>query len=212
MLRHKLPGRKTSLPLLNHSTKLNFYQAKSWDSRFLLSGVRSVLSFFNFTYLTISLSTIALLPVSHSLAKTPPVPSPSDAPLELALLTQPNGTVVTANTIDPEGLTTPSLWWEKENSENKLLDNWIAYPVSENEPGRVDLIVNQQIWSLLDYLDRYDFVNRLGNSARTDGYNVRVFNYQRDLLATYTCNFNTSPTSCRIQMNTQNRLGLLRSL
>ncbi|AHJ29275.1 hypothetical protein PN465_05245 [Nodularia spumigena CS-584] len=161
--------------------------------------------------ITINLSTIFLLPLSPSLAETSPVPSPSDAPLELALLTQPNGDVITANTINPEGLTTPSLWWEKENSENKLLDNWIGYPANEQEPARVDLIVNQQIWSLLDYLERYDFVNRLGSSARKDGYNVRVFNYQQNLLATYTCNFVTSPISCRIQINTQNRLGLLRS-
>ncbi|EAW44085.1 hypothetical protein, partial [Nodularia spumigena] len=153
--------------------------------------------------ITINLSTIFLLPLSPSLAETSPVPSPSDAPLELALLTQPNGDVITANTINPEGLTTPSLWWEKENSENKLLDNWIGYPANEQEPARVDLIVNQQIWSLLDYLERYDFVNRLGSSARKDGYNVRVFNYQQNLLATYTCNFVTSPISCRIQINTQ---------
>ncbi|MDB9354915.1 hypothetical protein PN486_01360, partial [Nodularia spumigena CS-587/03] len=86
-----------------------------------------------------------------------------------------------------------------------------GYPANEQEPARVDLIVNQQIWSLLDYLERYDFVNRLGSSARKDGYNVRVFNYQQNLLATYTCNFVTSPISCRIQINTQNRLGLLRS-
>ncbi|MBE9197848.1 MULTISPECIES: hypothetical protein [unclassified Nodularia (in: cyanobacteria)] len=161
--------------------------------------------------LTINLSTIFLLPVLPSLAETAPVPSPSDAPLELALLTQPNGAVMTANTINPEGLTTPSLWWEKENSENKLLDNWIAYPPKEEEPARVDLIVNQQIWNLLDYLERYDFVNRLGSSTRKDGYNLRVFNYQQNLLATYTCNFVTSPASCRININTQNRLGLLRS-
>ena len=157
------------------------------------------------------LLTIFLFPVLPSLAEIAPVPSPSDAPLELALLTQPNGAVITADTINPEGLTTPSLWWAKENSENKLLDNWIAYPANEEEPARVDLIVNQQIWNLLDYLERYDFVNRLGSSARKDGYNVRVFNYQQDLLAAYTCNFVTSPTSCRIQMTNQNRLRLLRS-
>jgi hypothetical protein len=161
--------------------------------------------------LTINLTTISLLPVSPSLAETSSVPPPSDAPLELELLTKPKAFVVTANTIDPEQLTTPSLWWAKENSESKLLDNWLAYPASEKEPARADLIVNQQIWSLLDYVERYDFVNRLGSVARKDNYNLRVFNYQQELLATYTCNFNTSPASCNIQMNTQNKLGLRRS-
>ncbi len=135
---------------------------------------------------------------------------PSQAPLELELLTNPKPNVVTANTISQSELTVPSLWWAKDNSENKLLDNWIAYPASGRESPRVDLIVNQQIWSLLDYLERYDFVNRLGYTARNYGYNVRVFNYQQELLGTYTCSFSNSPTSCRISMNAQNRFGLRR--
>ncbi|WGV24851.1 hypothetical protein [Halotia branconii] len=161
--------------------------------------------------IAISLTATSLLPTSSSLAETSSIPQPSKAPLQLDLLTKPNGNVITANTISLIGLTTPSLWWAQENSENKLLDNWIAYPPSGQEPGRVDLIVNQQIWSLLNYLERYSFVNRLGSQVRKEDYNVRVFNYQKDMLATYTCNFNTSPTSCNIQMNAQNMLGLLRS-
>jgi hypothetical protein len=136
---------------------------------------------------------------------------PSQAPLELELLTNPQGNVVTANTISQNELTVPSLWWAKDNSENKLLDNWIAYPATSGESPRVDLIVNQQIWSLLDYLERYHFVNRLGYTAKNSGYNVRVFNYQQELLGTYTCNFTSSPTSCRINMNAQNRFGMRRN-
>jgi hypothetical protein len=98
------------------------------------------------------------------------------------------------------------LWWAKDSSENKLLDNWIAYPGTKNEAGRVDLIVNQQIWSLLDYLERYNFINRLGSTARRDSYNIRVFNYQKELLGTYTCHFNSSPSNCNIQLNTQYKL------
>lgn len=159
--------------------------------------------------LTISLTTISLLPISPSTAQT--IPLPSDALLELDLLTKPKGSVMTANTINQEKLTVPSLWWAKESSENKLLDNWLAYPASEKEPARVDLIVNQQIWTLLDYVERYDFVNRLGSTARNFGYNVRVFNYQQEFLATYTCNFNTSPALCSIQIGNQSKLGLRRS-
>ncbi|KYC38225.1 hypothetical protein WA1_38445 [Scytonema hofmannii PCC 7110] len=152
--------------------------------------------------------TAVLLPNQSSFAENSPIPPVSDKPLELNLLTNPTGSVVTANTIYQEHLTVPSLWLAKENSENKLLDNWIAYPVSSAEPARVDLIVNQQIWSLLDYLERYDFVNRLGTVARNYGYNVRVFNYQQERLATYTCNFSASPAMCRIDMNLQSKLGL----
>ncbi|MBE9008265.1 hypothetical protein IQ259_25175 [Fortiea sp. LEGE XX443] len=169
-----------------------------------LLGCRKIL------LLVLRLSAIPLSLVLPSLAETSPL-LPSDAPLELDLLTKPNDTVITANTISPQGLTTPSLWLAKANSENKLLDNWIAYPASAKAPGRVDVIVNQQVWSILDYLERYSFVNRLGNVARKDVYNLRVFNYQQELLASYTCNFQISPISCRIQISSLNRLVLQQS-
>jgi hypothetical protein len=156
--------------------------------------------------LGISLTTISLLSSQPSIAQT----EASDAPLELDLLNNPKG-VITANTINQGQLTIPSLWWAKENSENKLLDNWIAYPAAGTQPARVDVIVNQQFWSILDYLERYNFVNRVGSLARNYGYNIRVFNYQQERLATYTCNFNTSPTLCMIKIDSQNKLGLGRS-
>ncbi|MBW4479159.1 MAG: hypothetical protein KME54_20460 [Tolypothrix brevis GSE-NOS-MK-07-07A] len=157
--------------------------------------------------LGISLTTISLLSSQPSIAQT----EASDAPLELDLLNNPKG-VITANTINQGQLTIPSLWWAKENSENKLLDNWIAYPAAGTQKARVDVIVNQQFWSILDYLERYNFVNRVGSLARNYGYNIRVFNYQQERLATYTCNFNTSPILCMIKIDSQNKLGLGRSL
>ncbi|NJL62484.1 MAG: hypothetical protein HC903_12470 [Methylacidiphilales bacterium] len=135
---------------------------------------------------------------------------PSQAPLDLEKLKNPKG-VTTADTIDLAKLTVPSLWWAKENSENKLLDNWIAYPATPGEPSRVDLIVNQQIWTLLDYLERYEFVNRVGSDARNYGYNLRVFNYQQEFLGSYTCNFAVEKSACDINMNNQNQLGMPRS-
>lgn len=142
----------------------------------------------------------SLLPTQTSFAETSSIPKPSNAPLELSLLQNPKN-VITANTISQRGLTIPSLWLAKENSENKLLDNWIAYPAKKTEPGRVDLLVNQQIWSILDYSERYSFLNRVGNVARRYGYNLRVFNYQKERLATYTCNFSTSPALCNVDFN-----------
>jgi hypothetical protein len=161
--------------------------------------------------LSISLTTF-LLAVHPSVAQTAPVPVASKAPVELDLLTNPKGSVITADTINQAQLSVPSLWWAKENSENKLLDNWIVYPASDKEAKRIDLVVNQQIWSLLDYLERYHFVNALGTVARNQGYNVRIFNYQEERLATYTCNFGTSPILCNINMNSHNQIGLPRSL
>lgn len=160
----------------------------------------------------ISLAMIFLVPIQASLGQTTSVPRPSNAPLELSLLTKPKSSVVTATTINQGYLTIPRLWWAKNSAEKKLLDNWIAYPASTEEPARVDLVVNQQIWSLLDYLERYDFINRLGTAARRDNYNVRVFNYQQEILGTYTCNFSISPALCNIQMPSQNKLGWRRTL
>jgi hypothetical protein len=159
--------------------------------------------------LSISLTTLAFCATaSSSSAETPP--QPDTTPLELNLLVQPNSSVVTSETINPKSLTIPSLWLAKANTENRLLDKWIAYPPkNEQQPGRVDLIVNQQIWSLLDYLERYDFVNRLGTIARGFTYNTRVFNYQQEPLASYSCKFANTPYLCRIQIGNRSSLNLL---
>lgn len=152
-------------------------------------------------FFSICISTLSVLPVQFAQARDSRIPAPSQAPLELDLLTNPKDNVITADTIYQKQLTVPSLWWAQEQSENKLLDNWIAYPANNAQPGRVDLIVNEQIWSVLDYLERYTFVNRLGSVARTYGYNIRVFNYEKEPLATYTCNLNLSKPLCNINMN-----------
>ncbi len=150
---------------------------------------------------SICISTLSIFPVQFVQARDSRIPAPSQEPLELDLLTNPKGNVITADTIYQQQLTVPSLWWAQEQSENKLLDNWIAYPANNAQPGRVDLIVNEQIWNVLDYLERYNFVNRLGTEARTYGYNVRIFNYEKEPLATYTCNLNLTTPLCNIDLN-----------
>jgi len=168
--------------------------------------------------LSISLSTIHILPNKPSFAQAPPVPQPSTAPLQLSLLKPPgqsnngtvknpsigncdNLTVVTANTICQQQLTIPSLWWAQEQFGGELVDNWLAYPARGTAAARVDLVVNQQIWSILDYVQRYEFVNKFGSVARDYGYNTRVFNYQEELLGTYTCDFSRTPNQCSLQLD-----------
>jgi hypothetical protein len=169
--------------------------------------------------LGISLSVFPILSNQPSFAEAVKKPEPSDAPLEMKLLEKPNDYVVTANTIHQDNLAVPSLWWVKENTENKLLDNWIAHPKTANQAARVDLIVNQQLWSLLDYLERYEFINRVGTFARSYGYNIRIFNQnEKQHLASYTCNFQETdtnskivPTLCSIQMENKGKRGVRRS-
>lgn len=153
---------------------------------------------------TFSLGAVALLPSPLSAAQNSTIPQPSEAPLELSLL-QPgingNNNVVTSSTISQQELTVPSLWWAKEQFGDNLLGEWIAYPIDGNTPGRVDLVVDRQNWSLLDYIERYEFVNSFGAVARDYGYNVRVFNYQQQLLATYTCDFTATLPQCNIKLD-----------
>ena len=145
---------------------------------------------------------LALIPHLAS-AQTPSIPTASGEPLETELLKQDsahNGRdVVTANTISNTSLSVPSLWWAKEQFNEvsgKLINNWIAYP---NEK-RIDLVVNRQAWTLLDYIKRYGFITKFGAVARDKNYNIRIFNQQGERLATYTCNYSQTPPACEIKI------------
>lgn len=123
--------------------------------------------------------------------------TPDLEPLDIKALQSGNVPtyVVTATRISLTKLSIPSLWWLQEQIANEetyggnLLDNWLAYPNNGNQPGRVDLVVNRQSWSLLDYLNRYAFIHAFGEAARDYGYNVRVFDGQATLLGASTCDF-----------------------
>jgi len=124
---------------------------------------------------------------------------PSLAPLDLSVFQQPGridcpenappGTVKTALTICDSRLMDPSLWWAKQLYGDLLVDNWITYIGDDREPGRVDVVVNPQVWNTWNYLERYSFLDRFGGAAQRQGYNVRVFDWQSRLLAAYTCDF-----------------------
>ncbi len=154
---------------------------------------------------------IAAEPAAPTPVKSPPVTStpvtspanpklaPDSDPLDLKAL-QPGNTpayLVTSASISPTQLTIPSLWWLQEQTSDKdaygskLLENWLAYPNDRNRPGRVDLVVNRQFWSLLDYLDRYAFIYAFGKAARDYGYNIRVFDGQATFLGASTCDFSS---------------------
>lgn len=101
----------------------------------------------------------------------------------------PDPGMITANTISQEGLTLPSLWWARDQFGEQLLETWLVYPAREGSPQRVELVVNPQVWSIYNYMERYTFVNQFGVSASTYGYSTRVFDRQGNLLAAYLCDF-----------------------
>lgn len=156
---------------------------------------------------------ISLLPTQPSPAQNPSVPLPAKVPLDLNRLKKGAAqtySVTTGNISSQHDLIIPRLWWTKEQFGDKLVDNWLVIPSNNKIPGRIDLLVNQQMWSSLDYLKRYEFVNHFGSVAREYHYNLRIFDYQKALLATYTCNFNTTPKLCNIKLEATSTVSLSR--
>jgi hypothetical protein len=132
-------------------------------------------------------------------------------PLQSELLTDnqiaKDKNIVDDQTISEQGLTVPSLWFAKEQFDpfgGKMIDNWLAY----QDKQQIDLIVNSQLWTLLDYVQRYRFLNQFGTVAREYQYNLRVFNLQKECLAIYTCDFKTLPTQCKIYLERTGEDGL----
>lgn len=91
--------------------------------------------------------------------------------------------LVTADTVSPQGMTVPSLWWTSEQFPAKLVTNWIA----NRHQKQIYLIVNTQYWNLLDYIDRYQAIDRFGRVAHSYGYALKICNSQKIALARYTC-------------------------
>ncbi|MGL5034329.1 MAG: hypothetical protein ACRC6M_11080 [Microcystaceae cyanobacterium] len=92
----------------------------------------------------------------------------------------------------------PELWWVKEQVEQfekVLLISWQTDDINK----RLDLIVDRQNWSRLDYLERYRFVHQFGTVARENHYSLRVFNQQQKCLVAYWCNFQITPSQCQMK-------------
>jgi len=128
----------------------------------------------------------------------------------------PDPRIVTSLDASEEGLTIPSLWWAQQLYGGRLLEHWVALPPEDGLPRRVDLVVNEQVWSIYDYIERYTFVNRLGMEAEEFGYITRVFDRSGSLLSAYVCDFQTiaSPqfyvdSECHILLDAQGVGGLM---
>jgi len=80
------------------------------------------------------------------------------------------------------------LVWTQEKlgdryGSDRLIEQWRAYRVTEPVPNSlnpnsfnyVDVIVNQRIWNLLSYFERYAFISQFGSETKEYGYSLRVF-------------------------------------
>lgn len=100
-------------------------------------------------------------------------------------------------------ITEASFWWTIEQFDpfgGKLVQNWLAHPKKQ----QIDLVVNWQLWTLLDYLGRYRFVNQFGTVARKYGYSLNIFNQKEQCLATYKYNAVSNPPKWELYLE---RLG-----
>ena len=108
---------------------------------------------------------------------------------ELPLFLPPTvGTRVAAsNQLSPTGISQPSLSWIRDQlgkryGSDRLVTQWYAYQTNaafgdsiEGSIAYVDVIVDEQIWSLLSYFERYAFIAQFGSVAKQYGHHLRVF-------------------------------------
>lgn len=90
------------------------------------------------------------------------------------------GTLVAASSqLSPVQISQPSLVWIQDQlgdryGSDRLVGQWQAYQIP-NGPNYVDVIVNEPIWNLLNYFERYAFILKFGTAAKDYGYHLRVF-------------------------------------
>jgi hypothetical protein len=125
-----------------------------------------------------------------NLQRLPPVLFPT--PEDLAA-----GIAVTQQTVSGTSPTIPSLWWAQAQLDgllgNELILTWVAYRrLDEGSIPRIDVAVNGPLWGKLDYLDQYAFISQFGQTAKSYGYQLRVFAGDR-ITGAYICDFARLP-------------------
>lgn len=105
--------------------------------------------------------------------------------------------LVTDDSLSVFRATTPSLWWQERQTGNwigtsRLVTSWAAYDQIGGQTGEslshIDLNINGQIWNLLNYLEQYAMIHQFGQTAKSFGYQLRLFN-GNTLAGGYICNF-----------------------
>lgn len=93
-----------------------------------------------------------------------------------------------------------SFWWAAEQFDpfdGKLVQNWVA----SSQKHQIEMIVDWQLWTLLDYFDRYRFVNQFGTVARKYGYSLTIFDRQNRCLANYKYNASIKPPKWELNLD-----------
>jgi hypothetical protein len=134
-------------------------------------------------WLTIGLAVGTAGP-AKSQFETSAIPSLCDVNLNvLKSDASPDPNIITADNASAAGSTIPSLWWTSEQSPTRLVSNWIA----NRSQQQIYLLVNNNYWNAMDYVERYRILNRFGRVARDYGYDLKICNLQKTTLAGYSC-------------------------
>ena len=105
-------------------------------------------------------------------------------------------TVTQADTslFDP---TLPSLWWSRDQVYDgwggyRLIREWRAFRSESADAAIIDIQLDPQYWSRLEYLPQYALLNQLGTTAMGYGYQLRLYS-SISLVGMYTCDFSNMP-------------------
>jgi hypothetical protein len=112
-------------------------------------------------------------------------------------------------TIRQESLSLPSLWWTRDQYAarfplgKKLISSWLICPITNNAPQHVQMVLNTQIWSLLEYFDRYEFLHQFGTVTSNNGYDLWIYSDETPVLAAYVCDYQAFSTKlpCQLELN-----------
>jgi hypothetical protein len=169
------------------------------------------------------------------LAISPAISLTGIATAEIPPIVQPPPS--TRQLLDPKPPDRQSeLWWTKDQIEaelksSKLISRWslstdspnplassLASPLATGPatgPATLDVTINSQAWSLLDYFGRYEFANTLGIKAHELGYGLRIMSDRGIVLGQYSCamilpgqpSVTASPSQCRVQLDSIGQRG-----
>ncbi|MEM9905732.1 MAG: hypothetical protein AAF921_11990 [Cyanobacteria bacterium P01_D01_bin.44] len=105
------------------------------------------------------------------------------------------GVAVTEDTTSETDFTHPSLWWQHAQSSlfvetDQLISGWVAYRRDGLDAlHHIDLDLNRRLWNSLNYIEQYALITQFGQTAKSYGYQLRLFTGE-NLAGAYVCNFN----------------------
>ncbi|MBF2034841.1 MAG: hypothetical protein IGR92_05005 [Leptolyngbyaceae cyanobacterium T60_A2020_046] len=131
------------------------------------------------------------------LARLVELPSRYEVGLDYRNDIDPTLPVIQEDNISETGLTPPSLWWNRDQlptswGQWRLIRNWAAFRSDSTGHAIVDLRIDSQYWDRLTAFEKYAFLNQIGTTAQSYGYQARIYR-SLDLIGVYACDFSGHP-------------------